>query len=722
MFILITGERKIGKIDERVKRTQAIIVETGQIAALVEGMVSAQRGYIITSYKDFLTEYESKRKSFSDRIASMSELIADNQSQVSRIDEMRNYFTEFSTRLEERARDFVSLPTADQVSLVDLEVINDLKQNMIRINESILEEEYGLLNSRINEVNKQKSRYFISLLIGVVISSALLLVFNGFLLHAQRRGLRIAASLKDTEARFALAAEGTQDGIFDWDLIRNEVFYSKPFFGMLGYDRDAFIGSTDDVRDLIHPDDVLNVAKHIEEYLQGEHIEYAQEFRLKHKAGHWVWVQSRAKAILDIKGKPVRMVGAHTNISYIKEQQAKLESEKREAEAANRAKSDFLAHMSHEIRTPLTAISGIAEIFEKNQGNLTETQKKLIQTLYSSTASLKDLINDILDFSKIEGGELELIEEPFRLDTLFREVTSMMSLRAGEKGLSFIFDYNDVKDVDFLGDKLRIRQILVNLIGNALKFTSVGAVKIKAYREDRDGQVVLRIDVTDTGIGIAPEHFDLVFERFKQADASGSRKYGGTGLGLPISKNLASLMGGSIILSSQFGSGSTFSLLIPHKLADRKVLDSDDTGFNRKLSESIRMSLDGSSKILLVEDYEGNIVVLSHLLEELGFSYDVARTGVIALDFWRNGTYDIILMDIQMPEMDGFVTTRIIRDMEKENDLLRTPIIGMTAHALVGDKDKCIAAGMDAYLPKPIVEKDLKRQILKYLNLGKKAA
>lgn len=721
IYILYSGDRQIGKIDERVKHAQTVIVEAGQISALLEGMLSAQRGYLITSNADFLQEYENTRSVLMANIDRLLELVAENKSQKKRIEQMRSDFTKFSALLEMRAKEHQSLPSAGQISLADFEIISDLKENMVNLNNEVLEEEYGLLNYRIDEVNRQKSKYFVSLLIGLVLSAAMLLVFNGFLLHAQRRSIRIEASLKDTEARFALAAEGTQDGIFDWDLIRNEIFYSKPFYGMLGQEREAFIGKFEELTDAMHPEDKPRVMQHIKEYLGGEHTEYAQEFRLRHAHGHWIWVQSRAKVILDKKGTPIRMVGAHTNISHIKKEQARLESEKKEAENANRAKSDFLAHMSHEIRTPLTAISGIAEIFEKNQSNLTDTQKKLVYTLYSSTLSLKDLTNDILDFSKIESGELELIEEAFNLDTLFRDVTNMMSVRANQKKLQFTFDYQDVRGVDFLGDKLRIRQILVNLIGNALKFTTQGAVTVKAYPEVRDGEVFLRVDVADTGIGIASENFDLIFERFKQADASGSRKYGGTGLGLAISKNLANQMEGKILLVSELGVGSTFSLLVPHKQADSKAVDLDDSARGRKLSERIRMSLNENSRILLVEDSEGNIVVLSHFLEEHNFPYDVARTGIIALDYWRNGHYDIILMDVQMPEMDGFVTTRIIRDMEKDGGFPRTPIVGMTAHALIGDKDKCIAAGMDAYLPKPIVEVDLKYQILKYLNFGKKA-
>ena len=241
--------------------------------------------------------------------------------------------------------------------------------------------------------------------------------------------------------------------------------------------------------------------------------------------------------------------------------------------------------------------------------------------------------------------------------------------------------------------------------------------------EDRDGVDFLRIDVADTGIGIASENFDMVFERFKQADSSVSRKYGGTGLGLPISKNLARLMGGDIFVSSQVGKGSTFSVLLPAKITSENTDTQNEPRLDtQKINERIRSHLNQEDKILVVEDYEGNIVVLSYILDDIGIEYDVANNGEEALELWKTKHYDIILMDVQMPKMDGFTATKKIRENEQEKNLDRTPIIGMTAHALVGDKDKCIKAGMDSYLPKPLVEADIKKEILKYLRQKKKAA
>ncbi len=719
-YSLVQGDKTLDQVDDMVINTHEIITEAEELSTLIESMMASQRGYIITGNEEFLKEYELKKAEVSEHIANLSELTSDNPSQGSRLTEIRNYFTDFSKMLETRAEEIE--PTASKDALNDVENIDNLKSNIIRINDAILDEEYGLLNERINTLENVKDKYFSNLLLTVGIGTILLLILNGFLLHAQRKRSQIETSLKDTEERFALAVDGTEDGVFDWDIKNETVFYSRRYFEMLGYNKSAFTGTIEDFKSLIHPEDVDNVFKYAEQYLNGELSEYRQEFRMKHDNGRWVWIQARAKALFNRDGVATRMVGAHTDITHIKREHNKLEIEKEEAESANRAKSDFLAHMSHEIRTPLTAISGIAEILDKTKENLDDKQTQLVRTLNSSTASLKDLINDILDFSKIESGELEMNEQAFILDEIFENVISMMSLKASEKGVSFVFDYADLKNSEFYGDPARIRQILVNLVNNAIKFTDQGGVTVKANFEDRAGNDFLRIDVADTGIGIAPENFDLVFERFKQADSTVSRKYGGTGLGLPISRNLAQMLGGDIFMSSEVGKGSTFSLLLPMKIEKNSLKNEVKTNTS-KLNDKILAALNGKNKILMVEDYAGNIIVLSHILEEIGTPFDVAKTGVEAVKLWGEKHYDMILMDIQMPEMDGFTATKEIRRAESQQKLDRTPIIGMTAHALVGDKDKCIEAGMDSYLPKPIVEADLKREILKYLqDKNKKAA
>lgn len=719
MYSMVRGDEKLAKTDELVIQAHDVITTSQQLSTLIESMLAAQRGYIITGNKDFLEEYELKKNDVSNHIANLYELTADDPSQQSRVAEIRDYFTDFSSELEKRAETFVA--KANKLILNDVQVVDNLKKNIIRANTNVLEEQYEIIDNRFEQLEGTKTQYLNTLLISVSIGTILLLIFNSFLLRAHRSRSRVEASLKDTEERFILAVEGTEDGIFDWDIAADKVFFSSKYFEMLGYDKKSGFGKPEDMQNLIHPDDLDQVLAYLKQYLKGELSEYRQEFRMKHQSGRWVWIQSRAKALFDKNGRAYRMVGAHTDITHMVKAQEKLAAEKELAVNASKAKSEFLAHMSHEIRTPLTAISGIAEILERQKQTLDSKQRQLVSTLLSSTSSLKDLINDVLDFSKIENGELELEEKNFALDIVFEQIISMMALKANEKGVSFVFNYNETKNKTFYGDPIRLRQIIINLVSNAIKFTDEGGVTIKTEIEDHDGTDFLRINVTDTGIGIEPENFDLVFERFKQGDSSVSRKYGGSGLGLSISRNLAKMMGGDIFLSSEYGKGSTFSVLIPLKVCEITI-EKQDKAVTSKLDDQIKTRLTGETKALIVEDYEGNVVVISYILEDIGIKYDIANTGVEALKLWKENHYDVVLMDIQMPEMDGFTATAEIRSIEKRKKLDPTPIIGMTAHALVGDKDKCIEAGMDAYLPKPIVESDLKKTILGQIEQRKKAA
>lgn len=724
--MLIRGDDNIDRSGDWVIHTNSTLVASEQIFSLLQGMINNQRGWLITGRTQYLDAYQEKKSELSKRIADLSVLLADNPSQSSRLAEIRNYFTDLSIRLEARAKSVK--PWANPDLQRGVEAIDALTENIERLHHELIDEEYRLFNARIHNVETTKDRYLVTLMVGGVVCVSVMLLLNGFLLHAQTKRNNAEKILKESEDRFAIAAEGANDGIFDWDIDTGKVFYSKAFYAMLGEDKPAHIGTLEDTRKLVHPEDVGRFQSHLDQYLRDELSEYSSTFRMRHVNGRWIWIHSRGKILTDENGRPHRMVGAHTDITYLKEQQERLEQAKLHAERANRAKTDFLAHMSHEIRTPLTAISGIAEILERQKNKFDEKQSYLIETLTSSTSTLKDLVNDILDFSKIESGELSIETKPFDPMEMFEQVISITALQALEKGVKFQLDYDDLKGVCLKGDPLRLRQILINLIGNAIKFTERGgSVEVNALRITRDdASELIKVDVKDTGIGIESANFDLIFERFKQGDSSVSRKYGGTGLGLPISRNLAHLMNGDIEVKSERGKGSTFTLTLPLILADDVQNDNEAAApmgrVSRKTIDRLKSQAGEKGKILLVEDYEGNIVVISYFLEDLNLPYDVARTGKQAVDMWNENHYDLVLMDVQMPEMDGFTATRKIRESEKELNLPRTPIIGMTAHALVGDRDKCIEAGMDAYLAKPIVEADLRAKIATYLSLGKKAA
>jgi len=714
-YLLITGNQKIEENDNWVEKTRKVIIESEQLNTLVAQLVSSQRGYIISNDDQFLNEYLQRKNSFSHQIDVLRNQTKDNPQQLRKLDEIYGYFINLSELLQKRAEEGLSGTMNNMLS--DVDRVRSLKNNIFMVNRDLLETEYVSLNQHIEELEQQKDQYFYTMIIGGTISVILLVLFNRYLLKAQLNRRDIENTLSEKEAVFKLAIEGSQDGVFDWNLKTGEAFYSDQYISMLGLEPFDFNHTMDDFNERLHPDEKENVLEYIQYYIDDQLSEYSNIFRMKHKSGMWLWIHSRGKIIRGKNQEALRMVGSHTDITALKEYEKGLEESRIKAEEANQAKSDFLAHMSHEIRTPLTTISGVAEILAHEEQAFGEKEKKLIGVLQDSSTALKDLVADILDFSKIESGEIELEEKSFNLEKTFQHIISIMSVRAKDKQLDFSFSYEDLENITLYGDPIRIRQIMLNLVGNAIKFTDHGHVKVSVRKKTEEGNTLLLCEVEDTGIGIKKEQHEQVFEHFRQADSSISRRFGGTGLGLPISKKLAQIMGGDILISSEIGKGSLFTLLLPYiEIADMPIKANNDKIKKRKLDAKLKSVLTAKDKVLLVEDYQGNVVFLSYILEGLACDYDVAKTGIEALNLWKENHYDVILMDIQMPEMDGFTATKAIRSIEAEQELDATPIIGMTAHALVGDRDKCLTAGMNSYLPKPIVEMDLKSAILDILS------
>jgi signal transduction histidine kinase/ActR/RegA family two-component response regulator len=374
------------------------------------------------------------------------------------------------------------------------------------------------------------------------------------------------------------------------------------------------------------------------------------------------------------------------------------------ANAANVAKSDFLANMSHEIRTPMNAILGLSSILARSQP-LTSLQTKYIETLNQSSESLLMLINDLLDIAKIEASGIEIESIPFRLDLLLREIADMMASKAEEKSLNLSLNLDHIQGRSFLGDPARIRQIVTNLCSNAIKFTVQGHVTIIVTSKDKTGDLCeVAISITDSGMGISPEKLSKIFDKFTQADNTISRKFGGTGLGLAISRTLAELMNGSISVTSDIDKGSCFVLQLP--LMDNPHMASEQPSMPR-LAEVYR----ASGKVLLVEDFEANVLVAHTLLEQFGYEVDHAENGRIAVEKAKKCRYAAILMDVQMPVLDGYSATRMIRQNEAEAGDVPTPIIGVTAHAMAGMRDRCIQAGMNDFISKPFVASELQKKL-----------
>ena len=514
----------------------------------------------------------------------------------------------------------------------------------------------------------------------------------------------------DSQKKLSLIASQTTDliAIFDKDFRYNWVntAYEKQtglqLSEILGTEPEGLYESSEESAQAIR-----NAIRSCEPF-SGEILQYR-------KNGEPYWCDSSILPIYDDDGELVQFVMVNRDITLNKEREVQLKNARTDAENANRAKSDFLANMSHEIRTPMNGVIGMSELLMGT--DLDKEQQSHAQTIIKSAKALVTIINDILDFSKIESGKLNLELAPFDLKRAIKDVLALVSSQKTAENLEISLKYQPGLQKIFNGDSGRLRQILTNLVGNAVKFTQQGSVTVSVSGEALDtGKTALKIEIIDTGIGIPENQITSIFSAFEQADNGSSRKFGGTGLGLAISKRFIELMGGGIKVESVINEGSTFIIELPLNHAELAENQSSDAVSGDGSGDSGEMGeIDAEMDILIAEDNMTNQIVLVKMLEQMGFeNLRVAKNGLEAVQGYKESMPDLILMDWFMPELDGLEATKRIRDIEKANQRAHIPIVALTANAMRGDQDKCFAAGMDAYLTKPIDKNRLRQELVKF--------
>lgn len=498
-------------------------------------------------------------------------------------------------------------------------------------------------------------------------------------------------------------------GAWEMDLVKHKLYWSEATRQIHEVD-DSYVPDLDTAINFYKPGENRERIQQIVNKAMLDGSDFADEFEIITPTGKVKWVAAQGRAEIE-NGQCVRLYGAFQDISQQVYYRTQLEERHKELTSALEARSTFMANMSHEIRTPINGVIGSLQVMDKN--GLNENQIHFLALAETSAQSLLAQINDVLDFAKIDSNQIELESTSFEINDLLENCVDVFDISAKEKSVELHANFKATENLTISSDPTRIRQIYANLISNAIKFTAKGKVEVSSsVKYSNENKAFLHVSIKDTGIGISEQQKQNLFLPFRQADVSTTRKYGGTGLGLSISQSLAKLMNGNITVHSIKGEGSTFTVEIEVEVQKSLKPQMTPETVTKQPKELNQL------KVLVVEDNEINQIVVSEMLKIRDIPHDIVSDGLQALaklesEALQSNFYSLILMDCQMPNMDGYQATQSIRKFD--TTVANIPIIALTANAMKGDKEKCLASGMNAYLAKPIEKELLYSMIEKYV-------
>ncbi|HEY2661608.1 MAG TPA: ATP-binding protein [Caulobacteraceae bacterium] len=508
---------------------------------------------------------------------------------------------------------------------------------------------------------------------------------------AQAEAEAALIQLRESEARYRMLTDRATDIIVRYNT-QGVIEFASPSVREMGYEPEALIGRN--LAELTHPADQSRTRELQNEVGTGRTLAAHErdEIRARRADGEWIWLQGNPAPIFDGAGQVIGAVTVLRDVTARRQVEDALRHKQQEAEAAVMAKSDFLANMTHELRTPLNAIIGFSGLLRQSS-DLTALDSRKVDLIMNASQALLGVVNDVLDFSKLEAGAIELDHHPFDPKEIAESTVALLAGQAATRGLSLSVESQGLEG-PLLGDGARLRQVLLNFLSNAIKFTLRGEIRVNITQAAESDRRRLRMEVRDGGIGVPQDQIEAIFGRFTQADASVSRQYGGTGLGLAICKRIIEALDGEIGASSTLGEGSTFWFEVLLPVAGAPAHEATSGGEPIYLDQALRL--------LVVDDNAVNRELISALLVPFDLMVETAEDGVEAVEAVSREHFDLILMDVQMPNMDGLTATRRIRADAAANGARRVPIIAMTANVLPEQVARCLEAGMDDHLGKPI--------------------